>query len=215
MMKRKKIIKPLIIGACIIVGIIAIRYVFLFVVVFIAFGGFDKIYSADDLIKNFNEKRVEIYAAKKYFNNIVPKYKIVEIEFASDDEIDRLTITPKDTGKGSNIAVEFEDWNLKIKSSKVDSLLLVLGWTHNTLNMLKEKLDDANCILIESGDPAKIGFKRSGLGMYFFDVFDKPIPDSLKTRYNDSCTYIYADKKLVLEYGGGAVGNQCFFNKRK
>jgi hypothetical protein len=82
------------------------------------------------------------------------------------------------------------------------------------LKTLKEKLDKANCIQIESGEPAKIGFQRSGMGMYSFNVFDNPIPDSLRNNYNDSCTYIMATDRLVLEYGGGAVGSQCFYNKK-
>ena len=71
-------------------------------------------------------------------------------------------------------------------------------------------MDKADCIQIESGEPTKIGWQRSGMGMFSYNVFDKPIPDSLKKQYNDSCTYIFYNKKLVLEYGGGAVGSQCF-----
>jgi len=214
-MNRKKTVKALIIGVSAIIGIIVIRYLIIIIATVAAFGGFDKTYSIGDLINNFNDKHSQIFSAKKYFNKIVPPNKIVEIEFKDDDEIERLSISPRDTGRGSNIALEFEDWNLKLKSKRVDSILKVLGWTNNTLSTLKEKLDEANCISIDNGDPGKIGFKRSGLGMYFFNVFDKPIPDNLKSRYNDSCTYIYVNPNLVLEYGGGAVGNQCFFNKRK
>ena len=75
---------------------------------------------------------------------------------------------------------------------------------------MKDKLDKAECIQIESGEPAKIGFKRSGLGMYFYNVFDQGVPDSLITHYNDKCNYIFINKMLVLEYAGGAVGGQCF-----
>ena len=96
----------------------------------------------------------------------------------------------------------------------MDSIIKPMGWTRETLKTLKEKLDKANCIQIESGEPAKIGFQRSGMGMYSFNVFDNPIPDSLRNNYNDSCTYIMATDRLVLEYGGGAVGSQCFYNKK-
>jgi hypothetical protein len=44
--------------------------------------------------------------------------------------------------------------------------------------------------------------------------FDDPIADSLKIKYNDGCTYILVDNRLVLEYGGGAIGPQCFYNKK-
>jgi hypothetical protein len=202
----------IVLGCAIVCFIVYIGYVFY---AFNSFGDGGKNYSTAELVKNFNDKRIEIYNVKAYINKIAPKYKLIEIEFNSDDEIGRLVITPKDTGRGSNTAVEFEDWNLKVNSKKVDSLLRILGWNNKTLENLKENLDKANCISIDNGEPAKIGFKRNGLGMFFFNVFDNPIPYSLKSQYNDSCTYIYANDKLVLEYGGGAIGRQCFFNKTK
>jgi len=171
-------------------------------------------YGPDGLVRQFNRKSNEIYEVKRYINSIVPKYKNVEIEFESGEEIANIVISPIDTGRGADLTVSGGS-NFKIESKKADSLLLILGWKIGTFDALKEKLDDANCISIESGEPAKIGYKRSGLGMYFFNVFDKPIPDSLKSRYNDSCRYLYANQKLVLEYNGGAVGGQCFFNKGK
>ncbi|QHS57660.1 hypothetical protein GWR56_19705 [Mucilaginibacter sp. 14171R-50] len=194
------------------IGIFGIIILMFFIYVSSMFwdiGSSDETYNAASLIENFNNKQTEIYNAKKYFKSIVPKYKEVEIEFEGD-KIERLVIMPQDTGRGSNTAVEFQDWNIPIKSAKADSLLKVLGWSDNSLQTLRNKLDDANCISITSAEPSQIGFKRSGMGMYYFNVFDKPIPDSLKSRYNDSCTYIYANKHLVLEYGGGAIGPQCF-----
>jgi len=207
-------LKKIIIGVLITI-VLAVIGVFVYLVIMFNSMGFSgKNYTPDDLVANFNTKRSEIYDLKTYFNKIMPKYKIVEIEFKNDDEISRLVITPVDAGKGSDLTVQFQEWNLPVRSKKIDSVLTVLGWTNSTLAILKQKLDNANCISIDNGEPVRIGFKRSGLGMYFFDVFDKSIPPNLKTRYNDSCTYIYANEKLVLEYGGGAVGSQCFFKKK-
>jgi len=212
--KKRKGLKLIIKTMLIIAGIVVTSVLVYIIYIFYALSPFvGKNYTPNELVKEFNEKSKAIYEVKSYINKIAPKYKNVDIEFENDKEIARLSIIPIDTGRGADITV-FEDWNLKIGSKKVDSLLLILGWKIKTLDTLKEKLDNANCISIESGEPAKVGFKRSGLGMYFFNVFDKPIADSLKARYNDSCTYVFANKKLVLEYGGGAVGNQCFFNKR-
>jgi len=177
------------------------------------FGGFDKDYSVSDLKENFEKNKNEIIALKKYYNSIVPKNKFVEIEFDNDHKLSRFGIQDIDpVTRDANGAV-FLEWKLKINTERMDSIIKPLGWTRETLKTLKEKLDQANCIQIESGEPAKIGFKRSGMGMYFFNVFDNPIPPSQRERYNDSCTYILANDKLVLEYGGGAIGNQCFYNK--
>jgi len=179
-----------------------------------AFGLFDKDYSVTDLVNNFNKKQTEIYELKKYFNEIVPKDKFVEIEFENGHKLSRFGIQPLDTTKGERIGLMFLEWDLKTNTSRMDSIIKPLGWTRETLRSIKEKLDNANCIQIESGDPSKIGFKRSGMGMYFFNVFAKPISDSLRSHYNDSCTYILVNEKLVLEYGSGVYGSDCFYNKR-
>ncbi|MDB5124193.1 MAG: hypothetical protein JWP94_2322 [Mucilaginibacter sp.] len=210
---NKKNFKPLLIVISAIIGVLIIGCIAWGIIVTYAFGGFDKTYNIDELVANYNKKSKEIKDVREYFNSIMPKHKKVDIEFEDIGKISRLEIESADTGKNVNLAPEFLDWNLSYQ--KADSILTVLGWTTNSLNILKEKLDNANCISIASGEPCKIGFKRSGMGMYFFNVFDKPIPDKLRARYNDSCTYIYVNKKLILEYGGGAVGSQCFFNKRR
>jgi hypothetical protein len=49
--------------------------------------------------------------------------------------------------------------------------------------------------------------------MYFYELFGKPIPDSLKDTYNNGCTYIIYNPTVVLEYGGGVLGPQCFLKE--
>jgi hypothetical protein len=88
-----------------------------------------------------------------------------------------------------------------------------LGWNQKTIEQLNEKLAKANCISIKNGVPTKIGFQRSGLGIFFYNVFDKPMSDSLRMQYNRGCAYSIHSNKLVLQYGGGAVGPQCFPRK--
>ena len=175
-------------------------------------GAFDTFHTKQELIDNYNKRQTQILELKSYFNSIVPKDKQVEIEFEGDDKLFRFGVSPIDTATGNIIYPIFLEWDLKTSSDKVDSVIKTIGWTQQTLKELKQKLDKANCIQIESGEPTKIGWQRSGMGMYSYDVFSKPIADSLKTHYNDSCTYILYNDKLVLEYGGGAVGPQCFPN---
>ena len=38
-------------------------------------------------------------------------------------------------------------------------------------------------------------------------------PETDRSVFNDSCQYILVDKSLALEYGGGAIGPQCFPRK--
>lgn len=177
---------------------------------FNALGGNDKIYNTNELVTAYNRKSREIDQVIRYFRQITPRNKYVEIEFKNDDELDRLSIAPNDTTQGADQAVEFQDWNLPVTSHKADSVIATLGWKASTLSMLKEKLDQADCISIANTYPVILGFKRSGLGLYSFDVYDANDTAGAGKKLNDSCTHIYINNRLVLEYGGGAVGPQCF-----
>ena len=179
----------------------------LFIIMF-AFGAFDKNYTKQELIEHYESKTVEIHSLKTYYQSIVPKNKIVKIEFDGNRELGIFHIVSKDSLTGESI--QNSNWNLKIKSAKVDSMITSLGWSRETLKTLKDKLDKAGCISVTNSSPFNIGFQRSGMGMYFYNLFDQPIPDSLVASYNDGCTYVLYTGQVVLEYGGGAVGPQCF-----
>jgi hypothetical protein len=167
-------------------------------------------YSKKNLIANYKAKKGQILAAKSFFASIVPPHKHVEIEFTDDHTLGRFGVSSLNSVTGAVIYPIFLDWNLSSTSPRVDSVLATLHWTTGTLQQLKHKLDLAFCISIHSGEPCQVGFQRSGMGMYFYDLFSKPIPDSLKGQYNDGCTHIFYNPTVVLEYGGGAIGPQCF-----
>lgn len=205
-------LKKILIGISIVIGIGILAFIGWTLMIVSAFGGFDKDYSVTDLKENFENSKTEIYELKRYFNEIVPKNRFVEIEFEDDNTLGRFGIKALDSTAGNPNGPMFLEWDLKTNTAKMDSLIEPMGWTRETLKTLKEKLDKADCIQIESGEPTKIGFKRSGMGMYSFNVFNQPIPDNLIEQYNDSCTYILVNRKLALEYGGGAIGSQCFYN---
>jgi hypothetical protein len=172
--------------------------------------GEGKFYSKRDLINNYKNNKTSLYQLKDFYNKVVPDGKVVEIEFASDRKIARLSVT--NLPNTSNIYHEqyFCDWNLNIHSYKVDSIIQSLGWTQTTLTTIKSKLDKANCIGVVNGEPTNISFHRIGFGMYSYDLFSGAVPVNLKSKYNDSCTHIFYNDKVVFEYGGGAIGPQCF-----
>lgn len=203
----KKIIK----WALIIISVGLLTYVGFVILAVLSFSSvFDTSHTKQELIDNYTKRQVQILDLKSYFNSIVPKDKQIEIEFESDNQLFRFGVYPIDTMKGNIIYPIFLDWNLNTHSDKVDSVIRSIGWDQETLSTLKQKLDGANCIQVASGEPTKIGWQRSGMGIYSYNVFDKPIADTLKTRYNDSCSYIFYNDKIVLEYDGGAIGSQCF-----
>jgi hypothetical protein len=165
-------------------------------------GAFDTTYSEKDLVDNYKAKSNEILSLKTYINSITPAGMTVDIEYEDNSTLAIFHVAHNSSRD--------DNWDIKVDSKKTEILLKKLGWTIETLSTIKEKLDNANCISVTSGEPNNIGFQRSGMGKYSYNLFDKPIADSLKASYNDSCTYILYNDKVVLEYGGGVIGQQCF-----
>ncbi len=162
-------------------------------------------YNHKDLVENFEIRKVEIFKAKDYFYSIIPQNANVTIEFNNSDiEIFNL----KKNG------VYESNWNIERGSNKMDSLLNELGWTYSTLDELEKKLTAANCISASSWKPTTIGWQRSGMGKFSYKIFNESLTDSLISQYNDGCTFIYYKDNIVLEYGGGAIGPQCFPNNQ-
>ena len=198
-------------GLLIYFGIILLIFGGFYLFIFIAF---DRIftgpyYDKEDLIVNYEKRKEEILDVKKYFKSILPDRASVTIEFDDDKELGIFHVEAN--------GIYQSNWNLKIKSPKVDSLLNELNWTTKELRILKEKLDKANCISIAGKDPVVIGWQRSGMGMFSYNIFDNNLEKDKIVDYNDGCTYIFYKDNIVLEYGGGAIGPQCFpeFYKKK
>jgi hypothetical protein len=186
-----------------IVGIIFTVVAGFFLFIHIAFDGIftGPYYDKSDLISNFEERKSELFEAENYFNSIVPDSAYVKIEF----ENGKLGIFHvRLNGKYNS------NWGLDLNSNKADSLFSELEWSKEDVANLKTKLDAANSVSAESGEYTTIGWQRSGMGMFFYKIFNEPLSDSLINEYNDGCMYIFYKENIVLEYGGGAIGPQCF-----
>ncbi|MGV3538367.1 MAG: hypothetical protein ACO1OQ_01060 [Rufibacter sp.] len=208
-------------------GAIGLYCLYIIVTLFFLFGGFSGSSSKEELVENYHEKSREIEELHAYFNSIVPEGYTVYIEFQDDSSID-FTVSEKDDSLEFGRNLWFQAWDINPYNYREEpgppkppshyepnttSLNLIthrLGWTSETFKQIKHHLDKANCISIENGEPSSIGFARSGMGKYFYAVFQSPIPDSLKATYNDSCHYLYFKPKVALEFAGGAIGAQCF-----
>lgn len=170
--------------------------------------------SREELIKNYENHFKEITTLKTEYSKLVPDSLIVSIEFNPENKIINtqesidLKIYRKNTNGRSTVVNQ--EWNLKKESNKLVEMLSIIGWNQNTLNEVKELLESANCVSIENGKITTIGFARSGMGKYFYKVFDIELSKNEIEEYNDGCTYIYFKDNVVLEYGGGATGSQCF-----
>ena len=177
--------------------------------------------SKKELIENFENKKTEIQNLKNEYFKFVPKNHFVEIEFEAESKIlnvpEQITIkiykTVNETGKSegdNNLDLVSKNRNLKPNSKELGEVLKTLNWTNQTLNIIKKLLIEANCISIENGKETKIGFARSGMGLYSYRIFETELTSKQKTEYNNDCEYIYYKENVVLEYGGGAIGPQCF-----
>ncbi|KUJ49931.1 hypothetical protein [Chryseobacterium sp. JAH] len=179
-----------------------------------------------ELIANFENKKTEIQRLKTEFQKLVPKNYVVDIEFKPESKI--LTVSEEITIKiykvkkkeekeyadeierSDDLKVISQNWNLKPNSNELGKIIKSIGWTNQTLDKIKKLLNDANCISIENGKITTIGFARSGMGKYYYKIFEKPLSEKSKTEYNNNCQYIFYKDNIVLEYGGGAIGSQCF-----
>jgi len=180
-----------------------------------------------ELIDNYENKKTEIQNLKNEYFKIVPENYFVEIEFEAESKIlyipEQITIkiyktinkteNSKDSNvlkRNDNLELVSQNWNLKPNSKELEEILKTLNWTSQTLLEIKKLLKEANCISIKNGIITTIGFARSGMGLYSYKIFDTELTPKQKTEYNNGCEYIYYKDKVVLEYGGGAVGPQCF-----
>jgi hypothetical protein len=171
--------------------------------------------SKKELIRNIDSNYANILALKTYFQNIVPSDYFIYIEFKSPDKIRKLDesidfwVYRKDMNTNDKQVV-FQEWNIEIKSTKLDSLLQLIKLKRKDLQELKMYLDKANCISISNRDEFEVGFARSGMGKYSYLIFDKPLNKEEMDKYNNGCEYIFYKDNIVLKYGGGAIGSQCF-----
>jgi hypothetical protein len=198
-------------GLLIFFGILLLLFGGFYLYLHIAFDGIftGPSYDKKDLIENYEARTDEILELKNYYISILPEGASVTIEFDNDQELGIFHVKAD--------SIYQSNWNLKIKSPQVDSLLTELNWTTKELKILKEKLDNANCISISGKNPVTIGWQRSGMGKFSYNIFDSDLEKGKIEAYNDGCTYIFYKDNIVLEYGGGAIGSQCFpdFNRNK
>jgi hypothetical protein len=168
--------------------------------------------SKKELTQNIDLNYEKINALKIQYTRLVPANYTVSIEFNPENKIvsTKETIDLKIVLLKDKETTVTQEWNLEYNSQKLNSMLAMLKWTNETLTIIKKLLTDANCVSIENGQITTIGFARSGMGKYSYLLFDNNLTAAQVKRYNNGCSDIYYKNNIVLEYGGGAVGPQCF-----
>jgi len=168
--------------------------------------------SKKELISNIDSNYEKIEFLKTAYAKLVPPGFTVSIEFNPPNKLINtaesidLCITRL---HDSQTDVQ-QDWNLAYRSEKLTQMIKTVHCNVETLDIIKKLLTDAHCVYFENGEMATIGFARSGMGKYFYKIFDKELtPDQIK-QFNDGRNYIFYKSNIVLEFEGGAVGPQSF-----
>ena len=188
----------------IVLGIIGALIIGFYVFLYFAFDGlfFGPSYDKADLVKNYENRKIQIMEVRDYYKSILPRDKSVYLEFGKGKKLEIFHLYGDSLNENN--------WNLEIGTPKVDSLLNELKWTNTELKILREKLAAANCISVAGTEPVNIGWQRSGMGLFSYDIFQHNLNTDQIKEYNDGCSYIFYKDNIVLEYGGGAIGIQCF-----
>ncbi|SFG49926.1 hypothetical protein [Prevotella sp. KH2C16] len=97
-----------------------------------------------------------------------------------------------------------------------DSLRAVVGLTADEMEGLRKRLTDLGCISVDINQSVpgiNIGFRRVGLGMYFFRLYDKPMTATQWQAEMDAEEDVPYNRQVVFEYGAGAIGSMAFPGK--
>jgi hypothetical protein len=168
--------------------------------------------SKNELMKNIDLNYEKINILKAEYAKLVPDNYIVSIEFNPENRIvsTKESIDLKIVFYKNKETTTTQEWDLEYNSDKLNKMLALLKWNKETLVAIKKLLSDAHCVSIENGRTSTIGFARSGMGKYFYVLFDNDLKVEERKQYNNDCNYMFYRKNVVLEYEGGAVGPQCF-----
>lgn len=132
---------------------------FAIVFIFSGAGAFSKDYSFPEMTKAFHNNEKAIRDLKTYYNSIVPKGKTINIVFDTKKRLNNFDIYSYSNNEQIILYSLIADMDLDLKDANnkdkiMDSIFNSLGWNKNTIKTLKEKLDKADCIGIENGEPS-------------------------------------------------------------
>jgi hypothetical protein len=136
-----------------------------------------KSYSRQETIENFEKKEKEILLLADYFTHL---------------KADSNEVSFQPNGNRYTISIGLPNWaispehpynagrDMKINSTKMDTLLRMLGWTANTVLTLKEMLIKANCKYISShGDYLQLDYGTGDVCSFWYIISKRPFVDSI------------------------------------
>ena len=167
-------------------------------------GAFEKKYSREELVTAFKEHEKAFADLESFFVANLSKVKGQKVSFGLEkgNQIS-LNIFPEEVViEGQQKMIGAND--VKIGSSKLDSALEALGWTNETLKVLRDKLSKTNNDWITAtGEPENtilVYSNQSSWGTYNYAIYDMPITDSLVQAYGAPLGNSDFSRRVVLDY---------------
>lgn len=92
------------------------------------------------------------------------------------------------------------------------SLMAEVGLDEDEFQFIKKELKRVQCISIDTRSPdyCDVGYKRVAMGMFSYRIFYLPMNDEQREMALSNLHFIPYNERVVLMFGGGAVGPQVF-----
>ena len=164
------------------------------------------------MAKHYEKNKKEMEELVEYTDRALDDSIYVHLEFEGG-EVAMFHIS----SKGDSYIRQ--SWNDEAVRRK-DSLMKVVGLTPEEYGSIRQRLDRIDCIGIakDTSHPngkTVIYFRRVGMGMYSFILFDNPINQEEKDRFMKGGEYIPYSDRVIFQYGGGAFGKQYFTTEER
>ncbi|MBO4451986.1 MAG: hypothetical protein J5770_06160 [Bacteroidaceae bacterium] len=173
--------------------------------------------NADIMAEHYEKHAKEMEDFISYLDNALDDSVAVRLEF----EYGKATMFHVAAKGDSLMSTHWGD-----AEEKKDSLMSVVGLTRTEYDQIRDNLRSLGCIGVERTTFPDINwtviyFRRSGMGMYSFYLFDKPMSQKDKDYYMNDYSCVPYNEKVVFIYGGGAFlsdrfpGKDDFLKKHK
>lgn len=200
-----KIVRILLLIFSIVVVVIAGSYVFFLLSLSWAFNNKG---SSEELKREFIEHEKEFADLAASFRANIPKNKkqLIYFGLGRGNRVN-LNIYPVVIDSANKITGGSD---LKPGSPELDSALVVLGWTNDTVKMLRQKLSKTNCDWITAADQPnnliKVYSAQSKWGPFTYYIFDRPVNDTLARLYGGPINNSEFGKRVTLKCDIGYIG---------
>lgn len=164
-------------------------------------------YGLEEMIENYERREIKIAEVREYLDSIVPENTKVDIEFGKSKHINIFHYHLE--GSLFRNEVSRENWDLEYDSDETINLLEKLNWTIIDLKTLRSKLDEANCISVNNGQPYRIGFQRDFMAKYYYLLYDQKLSKEQQIESTDNCTLLFYKDHIVFSYESGTIGSMC------